>query len=216
MQTVITEHGAVPDTTVNTKAIQASIDSVSADGGTVVVPPGNWPTGTIWLKSGVELHLVKGAVLQGTNDPEDYPEWSAAEAGLVIARRAAVRRMVGAADCENIAITGEGTIDGRGGCAGQIKGPWGAEGHPQNIHFAKCRHVTVSGIHIRNAGSWAQQYLACEQLNIRGISVWNHGNKTNDGMDIDGSTDVRISDCDIDTIREQPDVKLCTHRPDDT
>ncbi len=58
----IRNYGAVPDcTTLSTAAIQAAIDACSdAGGGRVVIPAGTYKTGTIWLKSHVELHLETG------------------------------------------------------------------------------------------------------------------------------------------------------------
>ncbi len=199
MQTDIREHGALPEQRVNTAAIQAAIDAAGKAGGRVFVPPGVWRTGTVWLRSGVELHLCKGAQLCGTNEPADYPAWSPVEAGLVRSRRAGPRRMIGAADCDDVAVTGPGMIDGQGGCGGQIKEAGGAEAHPQNLQFINCSRITVRDVQLRNSGTWMQQYLACEQMHVHGISVWNHGNKTNDGLDVDGCRDVRISDCDIDS-----------------
>ena len=56
-----------------TEAIQKALDAAeAAGGGTVVVPKGTWMTGTIWLRSHVELHLEKGAVLKGSVHKEDY------------------------------------------------------------------------------------------------------------------------------------------------
>ncbi|MCC5827958.1 MAG: hypothetical protein JJU36_00795 [Phycisphaeraceae bacterium] len=199
MQVLITDHGATPDQTINTAAIQAAIDSVRSTGGRVVIPPGRWRCGTVWLRSGVELHLAMGATLLGTNDPADYPAWSPVEAGVVRSRRAGPRRMVGASQCEHIAVTGPGTIDGDGGCGGQIRESGGNEAHPQNLQFIDCRDVQVRDVTLRSAGSWMQQYLACEGVRLTGLDVWNHGNKTNDGLDIDGCREVLISDCDIDS-----------------
>jgi len=200
MSISILEFGARRGAEPQTQAIQAAIDSLKENGGRVVVPPGVWPCGTIWLRSGVDLHLEAGAVLKGTNRPDDYPFWDSTVEGRAVSRRVGPRRFVGAYDCENVSVTGQGIIDGDGGCAGQIDGPYGAEGHPQNLQFVHCRDVTVRDIKLRNAGSWMQVYHACEQVLIEGISVWNHpGYRTNDGLDIDGCQDVQIANCDIDS-----------------
>lgn len=197
----IRDFGAVADERVNTNEIQAAVDAAAAEGGgQVIVPQGVWLCGTIWLKSNVELHLSQGATLAGTNNPEDYPYRSPMDEGLVVSRRVGPRRFVGAWDAENVAVTGGGTIDGRGGCGGQIQGKEGAEGHPQNLQFVKCRDVVVRDVHLKDAGSWMQVYMACEKVLVSGIRVWNHpGFSTNDGMDIDGCNDMRISDIDVDS-----------------
>jgi polygalacturonase len=71
----ITTHGAIGDgKTLNTKALQAAVDHCAAQGGgTVLVPPGTFLTGTVELKSNITLSLSAGAVLLGSGKIEDYP-----------------------------------------------------------------------------------------------------------------------------------------------
>ncbi len=193
----IPDHGARPGDPVNTQAIQAAIDAAgAAGGGRVAIPPGVWKTGTIELRSGVELHVAAGATLLGTNDPADYPAWNAMDS--VRSRRFLPRRMVLGRGCRDVAVTGPGVIDGDGGCLGRIT-EGGNEARPANLQFVDCTGVTVRDVKLRRAGSWMQQYLACSEVRISGISVWNHDNRTNDGLDIDGCVDVRVTDCDIDS-----------------
>ena len=70
----ITDFGAVPDTSVlSTRAIQAAIDAcAAAGGGRVIVPAGRFKTGSVFLKSHVNLHLESGAYLCGSPRLEDY------------------------------------------------------------------------------------------------------------------------------------------------
>ncbi|MCH8475689.1 MAG: hypothetical protein LAT55_10730 [Opitutales bacterium] len=199
MDQLITSFGACADSDFkNTQAIQQAIDEVAKAGGRVIVPPGVWRTGMLQLRSHVELHLQRGAVLLGTNDPEDYPSVDVVEKGILQSRRAFDRRMIFGCEVEDVAVTGPGTIDGNGGCA-DTEFSRGAEGRPNNIQFVASRRVTVEGLHLRCAGSWMMQVLACEDVSLSGLRIWNHGNKTNDGMDIDGSRDVRIQNCSIDS-----------------
>ena len=68
--TVVSGLGA--DAAANRAAIQRAVDAASAaGGGRVEIPPGTWPTGSIELKSGVELHLPKGATLKGSVNRAD-------------------------------------------------------------------------------------------------------------------------------------------------
>lgn len=100
--------GAVGDgVTLNTTAIQKAIDETSkAGGGHVIVPEGVWLTGPIELKSNVDLHLERNAILYFSPDKSLYvdpnPKASRVFPGIRAER------------CTNIAITGEGTIDGNG------------------------------------------------------------------------------------------------------
>ena len=68
----IRQFGASADG-VATAAIQAALDKAGeSGGGTVVVPSGTWTTGTLWMRSHVELHLARGAVLKGSTREADY------------------------------------------------------------------------------------------------------------------------------------------------
>lgn len=104
----ITRHGAVGDgVTLCTEAIQHTIDSLSAlGGGRVDIPMGIWLTGPIELKSNINLHLDKNAILYFSPDKnlyiDDNPKASRVKAGISALR------------CTNIGITGHGIIDGNG------------------------------------------------------------------------------------------------------
>ncbi len=108
----IGHYGADPaDQARTTKAIADAIAACNqAGGGRVVVPAGTWPTGAIVLKSFVNLHLAKDATLLFSTDPKDYP--------LVLTRFEGVECMnyspfIYAYGERDIAITGEGTLDGQ-------------------------------------------------------------------------------------------------------
>ena len=97
----------------DTAAIQAAVDACHATGGgTVHCPPGEYLTGTVQLKSNVELCVEAGAKLVGSADPADYPELEYGAASPAPERRP--RHLVFAHRADNVAITGRGTIDGNG------------------------------------------------------------------------------------------------------
>lgn len=199
MEKIITDFGArVGADALNTGALQNAIDEAAREGGRVVVPPGCWHTGTLRLRSHVELYLAPGAILAGTENPDDYPVEDVVAAGRLQSRRTFDRRLIFACGEKDVAITGEGTIDGNGGCAGHTF-PRGNEGRPTNVQFVSCEDVRMENVHLRRAGSWMMHVAGCRKVSLRGLRIWNHGNRTNDGLDIDGSSDVRISDCDIDS-----------------
>jgi polygalacturonase len=110
---IITEYGAVPDGKTDcTNAFKIAIDACyEAGGGRVLVPVGNFFTGPIHLKSNVNLHIVKGAKILFSTKPEDYLP-------LVYTRWEGVELMnysslIYAYEQKNIAITGEGILDGQ-------------------------------------------------------------------------------------------------------
>jgi polygalacturonase len=94
--------------TRDTAAIQAAIDAASASGGgTVVLPSGQFLSGTITLKSRVTLHLTPGAVLLGSTDVADYPARAFPARDLDVGGYR-VWSLVFAEDAEQIAIEGDG------------------------------------------------------------------------------------------------------------
>jgi len=109
----IVRYGAKADgLTVNTKAINQAIELCNAaGGGTVFVPKGLWVTGPIVLKNNVNLHLEKGALLQFSKNYDDYPIVLTTWEGQDSYR---CQAPIWGVDLENIAITGEGVLDGGG------------------------------------------------------------------------------------------------------
>ncbi|TAK63886.1 MAG: glycoside hydrolase family 28 protein, partial [Bacteroidetes bacterium] len=109
----IVEHGAVNDgRTLNTQAINSAIQACAkTGGGKVVVPPGTWLTGSIKLESNVNLHLERGALVQFSGRVEDYSLMAGFDGK---SKRYFVSPPLYSYRATNIAITGEGVIDGAG------------------------------------------------------------------------------------------------------
>jgi len=112
-QVSLTDFGAVGDgITLNTEAFEKAIASLSEKGGgRLVVPAGVWFTGPIVLQSNINLHLEMGAVIQFSGDDSLYSLIDTSFEGLNTKR---CQSPLSANGCENIAITGEGVIDGNG------------------------------------------------------------------------------------------------------
>lgn len=114
----ILDYGAKGDSlTMNTKAIQKAIDACTADGGgRVLVPPGKYVTGSLMLKSNVELHLMQGACLYGSVYASDYPHMITCMKSFKPngTDRQEFFGLIMAEGAEKIAVTEKGTIDGRG------------------------------------------------------------------------------------------------------
>jgi DNA sulfur modification protein DndE len=109
----IVDFGAVPDArTLNTRAFADAIRTCShAGGGTVVVPSGFWLTGPIRLEDNINLHLERGALLQFSNKIDDYP---IIQGFAGTSKRFIVTPPLSAYKAKNLAITGDGIIDGAG------------------------------------------------------------------------------------------------------
>ncbi|RYY48130.1 MAG: glycoside hydrolase family 28 protein [Chitinophagaceae bacterium] len=116
----IIKYGAKADgITLNTKAINAAIDACNKKGGgVVVIPKGFWLTGPIVLKSNVNLHLQRNAMLQFTKDKSQYPLVETNWEGLPAVRN---QSPISATNQTNIGITGFGIIDGDGGAWRAVK-----------------------------------------------------------------------------------------------
>lgn len=197
----ILDFGAKADgVTINTSAIQNAIDVChQKGGGTVIVPAGDFLTGSLTLKDNIEFHLAHNAVLLGSTDPDDYPMRSH---GDFFSRmdRGGYTALLYALDAENIAVTGHGTIDGQGAFLVQPSGPKSHdESRSRNILFISCRNIRVEDVTLRNSGFWMQHYLNCRDILVRGIRVWNHLRRNNDGIDFDCCQRAVVSDCVIDS-----------------
>lgn len=200
------DFGASPDgVTLNTACIQAAIDYASASGGgRVILSPGKYLCGSIYLKNGVDLHLEAGATLLGSVNPWDYVKdpyirWTA---------------FIFAVKQHDIALTGEGVVDCRGfEVANQMvqyihRGLFEDElkldrpqesNRPEDIHFRECRNVTIQDVTLMNPACWTQQYELCDNLLIERVKVDAKAYWNNDGLDIVDCTNVVVRDCFIDS-----------------
>lgn len=194
----IADHGAVGDgATLNSAAIQETIDVCSAAGGGRVVIPagGRFVTGSVEIKSHVDLHVERGATLLSSDRMTDL---------TARAFHGAAGRQEGvcvfARDAEDIAITGGGTIEGQGHrwmqeMARYIHGPR-PDPRPMLIGLIGCRRVTIRDVTVRNSANWAVHPVGCDDVLISGIRILNDTVLPNcDGIDPDHCRDVRISDC---------------------
>ena len=198
----IVDYGAIKNGPVtSTAAISKAIAACSkAGGGKVIIPAGKFISGTILLKDNITLVLESGAILSASTDPKDYPRQpqpvtrSQKDKGGWFA-------LLYAAGNENITISGSGTIDGNG--AAQVGRPdigtGDLDGRPRNILFISCKNIRVEGITLLNSGIWCQHYLDCENVSVRNIRVFNHSNRNNDGIDIDGCRRFILSNSFIDS-----------------
>jgi exo-poly-alpha-galacturonosidase len=198
---IITEYGAIGDSqTLNTKAIQAAIDKCAEDsGGILIVPKGIFLTGAIFLKQGVNLQIEKDGVLKGTVNPDDYPQvftrWEGEEKEWTSA-------LVNAFKMTDFKITGEGKIDGSGD-QWMDRYPRGSKelkvGRPRLIAIQNCKNVLVSGLNFKNQACWGLFILYSEDIVAENLTIRaEHNIISSDGIDVDSSTRVRITNCDID------------------
>lgn len=198
---------------------QAKIDEASAKGaGRVTVPAGEWTTGTIWLKSGVELHIAKGAVLKASGDLADYNAEDAYEQNWASkAEKWRAHHLIIAHEIENASITGPGTIDGNGraffakepGGFGEVTWRRGsittadraaARRPGQLVVFIECRNVRVENVNFVDSPCWTVFFHGCDRVRAKGLKIRSDLRHQNtDGVDVDSCSDVIVSDCDVET-----------------
>lgn len=214
----IVKYGAIADgRTLNTKAIQAAINAANAaKGGKVLVPKGKFLTGSIEIKSRVDLYLEEGAVLLGSTDPADYRAMDTkgrpvspkkddnSQLALILANRA-----------NSISLSGKGQIDGQGRTlalnidslhhAGiRIDPNYSKKSmrpsetvRPKLFRFSQCNQIKITGLTIKNGACWGLSFELCSYLSITHIALTNRAYWNNDGMDITDCQNVSITDCDV-------------------
>lgn len=218
----ITNFGAVQGDKVKTsKAIADAISEANRiGGGVVVIPEGEWLCAKIHLKSNVNLHLNKGAVLLFSEDPADYlPAVHSSWEGLECYNYSP---LIYAYQCRNVAVTGEGQIKAKMDVwktwfprpkahMESIKRLYNlaqqytpvterqmvndtAHLRPQFIQFNRCKNVLLEGISIINSPFWTIHPYLSENVVIRNLKVYAHGHN-NDGVDPEMCRNMLIEDC---------------------
>lgn len=215
---VITQYGAIPNlSTIQTKEIQAAIDACFLHGGgTVEIPEGKYLIGSIRLRSNVELHLLKNAVLQGSRDPKDYFGyleddveplsedlitdclWNRAENSLNKDRDYRFMRIPGsrwnnaiirAIMAENVSIIGEegALIDGS-----DCYDEWGEENYrgPHAIGMYYCKNIHFKGYCVKDSANWAHSLFYCGNILAENVTVL----AGHDGFHVTVCNNIRIED----------------------
>jgi len=177
-------------TTLETLTLQAAIDRASAaGGGTVEVASGCHRVGSLFLRDNVELHLAKGAVLEGSDDVRDYPGVRLACSEMPAPWQA----VIWAVDATNVAVSGKGEIFGNGG-----EFPFGCPtNRPRGLVFLRCAKVRCEDFLLRDTASWGCYFKECDGVTVKGLRIFNHANSNNDGLDIE-ARNVMVESCDID------------------
>jgi polygalacturonase len=197
-------------------AIQKAIDfCAKSGGGRVYLPPGEYTSGQIHLRSGIRLYVEAGATIFATLDPKQY----------IDARKAA---LIYGEDLNDIALEGAGTLDGQAAYEWRPNNftdyyilsnqrqmeatgkplmrsfPVGMNSgavYPRMVLLLRCTDVRITGVKLLRSRSWNINPYACKHLVIDGVYI-NSSQRDGvwaDGIDPDGCQDVHISNSTIET-----------------
>ena len=172
----ITAWGARADgITLNTVSINNAINAAAQKGGGVVlVPAGIWLTGPLVLKSNINLHLAKNALLQFTTDYSQYPLVAGNWEGVPAARNQSPLSATGA---QNIAITGYGIIDGGGDAWRMVK--------KEKLTESQWKRLTESGgIVGDDKKTWYPSEQSLKGSQTKDAGILKNGKTVNDFEDI--------------------------------
>lgn len=225
----ILDFGGVGDgVTLNTEAFRKAISSLEKlGGGHLIVPEGIWLTGLISLKSNIDLHLERNAIIMATHDREQ------------LLKDGKPAPLISASKRKNISITGEGAIDGNGNLWRAVKRSkvsdeeWklftymggtttddGKLWYPFDlkrddnfassysaqekmrthlIRLTDCERVYVAGVTLQNSPKFHLIPTRCSDVVIDGVTVHCPWNAQNgDAIDLSSCRNVLVVNCVID------------------
>jgi alpha-L-rhamnosidase len=195
--------GAVADgKTVNTAKIQAAIDHLAADqGGTLIIPAGQFLSGALFLKPGVHLHFEEGAILKGSTDRAHYPPRKTRIEGHF---EEWLPALLNADRCDHLRITGSGVIDGNGAPFWrEFRTRYAADPKTKNLDVPRPRlaflsnssDVQIHGVTFRNSAFWNLHLYRCQNVLIEEARFEVPDDQrcpSTDGTDIDSCQRVTI------------------------
>ena len=221
----ITKYGAKPgDVKATTAAFAKAMAACNkAGGGRVVVPAGEWLTGPVHFLSYCNLYLSEGARLVFDDDLSLY--YPAVQASWEGAECMNISPLLYAFECENIAISGPGTLAPEmdfwrtwfdrsdshiqatrqlyAMCSTQVPVEdrhmerEGVRMRPHLIHFNRCTNVHLDGFRIRESPFWTIHLFMCKDVWAHGLDVYAHGHN-NDGIDLEMTQHAVVEDCTFD------------------
>jgi hypothetical protein len=197
--------------------IQKAIDACAADGGgTVLLPPGLYTSGTLHLRSHIRIEVAAGATLFASEDTKAY------DCGPIPSKAA----LFFGEDLEDISFTGDGIVDGQAQYEWRVDDfeqnydhktwmeslgkslmrsvPVGfpkREIYPHLVWLGRCKNIRFSGLSFLHAWSWSLTLYDCQHAAFERLHIYTSLKEAvwADGIDLDGCQDVTITNCAIET-----------------
>jgi len=221
---LLSDYGAVGDgQTLNTESFGKAITAcATAGGGRIIVPAGAWLTGPIQLRSNIDLHLERGAMILFTRDHGQYRTGSNEGQQVTLPP-------ISGRDLENVSITGEGIFDGggdswrpvkkekvtatqwknllgSGGALNKDQTIWwpsleameGKESRPVLMQLNHCKRILLEGVTLRNSPKFVFYPNNCTDLTMDHVTIFNEWWAQNgDGIDISSCRNVMVYRCTV-------------------
>ena len=199
----IRNYGAKGDgVTLDTAALQSAIDACHRDGGgTVLVPAGTFPIGTVELKSNVTLHLAAAGKLLGSADGKQYHAVDAIPLHGDTTLEDGNWALLFAVNAEKVTIEGPGTIDGQGAqFHSAVRGtppPSGLGGNrrPYHILCYRCQDLAVRNISLLDCAYHSIRVIESSRIHMDQIYIHNRVNGNNDGFHFISAEYATVSNC---------------------
>lgn len=209
----VADYGATGDAVeMCTEAIQKTIDACAANGGGIVTfNPGIFLTGSVFIKENVNFNIPKGTMLLGSQDIADYKKINTRVAGIEMEWPSALVNIIGQ---KNVAISGDGVINGKGKVFWDKYRAMRKEYDPKGLRWivdydcertrgiliSDCENVTVKDIVLYQPGFWSLHILYSQYVTVDGIIISNNiegRGPSTDGIDIDSSSKILIQNSNI-------------------
>ena len=206
-QYTITDYGVSSDSTlVQTKAIQAVIDTAFENGGgVIIIPKGTFLSGALFFKQGTHLYLEQDGVLKGSDDISDFPVLMTRIEGESVDYFPA---LVNADGIDGFTISGKGTLDGNGlryWKAFWLRRAWNPdctnkdEMRPRLVYISNCKNVQISDIKLKNSPFWTTHYYKSEYIKLLNLHITSPKEPvkapSTDAVDIDACQNMLIKNC---------------------
>jgi hypothetical protein len=192
----VRDFGATGDgKSLDSPAINKTVDAAaSAGGGTVSFPAGTYLAGSIHLKSNITLDLEAGSVILGApagSHAFDSPEPNPFDAYQDFGHSHWHNSLIWGENLENIAIVGEGTINGGGLSRGTGNNPIPDGDGNKTIALKLCRNILFRDFTIAHGGHFAYLLTGCDNVTMDNVKI----DSNRDGIDLDCCRNVRVSNC---------------------
>jgi len=203
---VLTDNAVMDDGRIHTAEIQRLIDEVANNGGgVIVVPRGTFLTGALYFRQGVNLYVMEGGTLKGSDDISDYPICETRIEGETCMYYPA---LINADGLDGFVMCGKGTIDGSGlrsWKAFWLRREWNPaclnkdEQRPRLVYLSNCTNATIAELHLQNSHFWTTHIYRCDHIRYLNCSIFSPAEPvrapSTDAIDIDACTDVLIKGC---------------------